>query len=47
MQDRDYYDDNLKADTLVFRDLQQEAATAVEEIKAMTKDLKKSLKSEK
>ena len=47
MRDKDYYDDNLKADTLVFRDLTQEAQVTVEDIKAITKDLKKAAKSDK
>lgn len=47
MKDKDYYDDNLKADTLVFRDLIKEAEVAIEDIKAITKDLKKAAKSDK
>ena len=47
MKDKDYYDDNLKADTLVFRDLTQEAQVAIEDLKAITKDLKKAAKSDK
>jgi hypothetical protein len=47
MQDKDYYDDNLKADTLVFRELNEEAKVAIEDVKAITKDLKKAAKSDK
>jgi hypothetical protein len=47
MQDKDYYDDNLKADTLVFRDLNEEGKVAIDDLKAITKDLKKAAKSDK
>ena len=47
MTDRDYYDDNLKADTLVFRDLKNEAALSIAEVKAMTKDFKKAANPER
>jgi hypothetical protein len=41
MEDKDYYDNNLKTDTLICRNIQAEANTAVEEIKSIYKDLKK------
>ena len=47
MKDKDYYDDNLKADTLVFRNLNEEGEVAIEDMKAITKDLKKAAKSDK
>jgi hypothetical protein len=47
LQDKDYYDDNLKTDSLIFRNLNEEAMTAIEDLKAITKDLKKAAKSDK
>jgi hypothetical protein len=47
MQDKDYYDDNLKTDTLVFRNLIEEADVAIKDLKAITKDLEKPPKSDK
>ena len=47
MKDKDYYDDNLKTDTLVFRNLNDEGEVAIEDMKAITKDLKKAAKSDK
>ena len=42
MLDKDYYDDNLKTDALILRNLQDEAQVAITEIKSITKYLKKS-----
>lgn len=35
MEDKDYYDNNLKTDTLICRNIKEEAKTAVEEIKSI------------
>ena len=42
LQDKDYYDDNLKTDNLIFRNLNEEAKVALEDLKAITKDIKKA-----
>ena len=41
MADKDYYDDHLNTETLIFTNLKEEAETAMAEILATTKDLKK------
>ena len=47
LKDKDYYDDNLKTDSLIFRNLNEEAMTAIEDLKSITKDIKKAAKSDK
>ena len=41
MEDKDYYDNNLKTDALVCRNIKAEAKTAVDEVKSIHKELKK------
>jgi hypothetical protein len=47
LQDKDYYDDNLKTDSLILRNLNEEAKESIEDLKAITKDIKKAAKSDK
>ena len=41
LNDKDYYDDNIKADTLILRNLVEEARVSVEFIQQGTKMIKK------
>jgi hypothetical protein len=40
MQDKDYYDNNLKTDTLICRNLKNEAEYAINEMKTVQKAIK-------
>jgi hypothetical protein len=46
LKDHDYYDDNLKADDLIFINLKVESKKAVDEIKKLSKFLKHDLRNE-
>ena len=41
LNDRDYYDDNIKADNLILRNLEEEARESVDFIKQSTKMIQK------